>query len=198
MLPIPPTTMAVADAVSYYRELRCLTRDELAYLLSLNGHDLQSDQIARVERSERAVSVDDLVALAYALEVTPAALLSHPPADLEGIEGEPIATGLPADLSPGELADWLEGRTGLDDDSRARWWDEQATRLEILSIHLEDQLAAAFEELREIDRGTEQGIDSTAVEELMSRVRTGELLVYETSQERDVVAMRLDALRGPQ
>lgn len=72
-----PTTVAVAGAIAHFREQRDLTCAELAYLLSLTGHDLGLEAVLQMERGERAVTVDDLVALAYVLDVTPNDLLGH-------------------------------------------------------------------------------------------------------------------------
>jgi hypothetical protein len=50
-----------------------------------------------MENRERIVTVDDLMAIAYALDTTPAVLLTHIPIDMPAPEG-PLATGLPANL----------------------------------------------------------------------------------------------------
>lgn len=61
----------MSDAITHYRQLRELTTDELAYVLLM---------------------LDDLVAIAYVLDTTPAVLLSHIPIDMPEPEG-PFATG---------------------------------------------------------------------------------------------------------
>jgi transcriptional regulator with XRE-family HTH domain len=113
MPPLSPTSLAVSDAITHYRQLRELTRDELAYVLSMSGHPLSPDAIAEMENRDRPVTVDDLMAIAHALDTTPAVLLTHIPIDIPAPEG-PLATGLPADLDQAELRAWVEGRTELD------------------------------------------------------------------------------------
>lgn len=193
----PPTTLAVAGAIAHFRKLRDLTCAELAYLLSLNGHELGLDAVLQIERGKRAATVDDLVALAYVLDVTPNDLLGHVPMPPDAPDGGPIATGPPDDLAPGELQEWLGGRLALDEVSRAAWWAHQEAKLEILSVHLEDQLEAAVEELRDLGELALQEADARPVRQLHARIRGGELAVHETERELDVIGMRLDELRGP-
>ncbi|MFD0305198.1 hypothetical protein [Streptomyces sp. NPDC127119] len=88
------------------------------------------------------MTVDDLVAIAYALDTTPAVLLSHIPIDMPAPEG-PLATGLPGDVDQAELRAWLEGRTTLDRESRVGWWEEQVAHLRGRSAHHEEQLQGA-------------------------------------------------------
>lgn len=195
---IAPTKLAVAAAITHYRELRDLTCAELAYLLSLKGHELGLEAVLQIERAERAATVDDLVALAAVLDVTPNDLLGYVPMPPDAPDGGPIATGLPDDLAPAELGDWLGGQLSLDDASRAAWWEKQEARLEILAAHLEDQLAAAVEELRDLGELALQEADARPVQQLHARISTGELAVHDTGRELDVVGMRLDELRGPQ
>lgn len=192
-----PTTQTVASAIAYHRELRGVTRDEFSYLLSVHCHELTPDKITLMERGERDVTVDDLIALSFVLDVTPNDLLCFVPMPPSGTDGGPIATGLPDDLAPAELADWLSGRLRLDDASRAQWWQEQEARLEILSAHLEDQLGAAIDELHDLGELEDQETDARSAERLHTRIRTGELAVHETGRELDVIGMRLDELRGP-
>lgn len=198
MPPAPPTTLAVAAAITHFREVRDLTSAELAYLISLRGHQLSLDDILCMEKGERAVTVDDLVVLAHVLDVTPNALIGFVPMPPDAPDGGPIATGLPDDLAPGELEDWLDGHLGLDDASRAAWWQAQERRLEILSLHLEDQLAAAVEELRDLDDEAQQDADDSSAQRLYARIQEGELAVHDTGRTLDVIGMRLDELRGPQ
>lgn len=199
MSPLPqPTSTAVAGAVAFFREQRELTCAELAYLLSRKGHELGLEAVLQMEQGEHAITVDDLVALAYVLDVTPNDLLGHVPIPPHAPAGGPIATGLPDDLAPGELGEWLGGQLALDDASRAAWWAEQEEKLEIQRIHFDDQLAAAIVELRELGELAEREVDAKPVQQLHARIRAGELAVHETGRELDVVGMRLDELRGPE
>ncbi|WP_169252845.1 helix-turn-helix transcriptional regulator [Brevibacterium sp. 'Marine'] len=76
MADFPPTSRAFADAVHHYRQLRDLSLDELAYVLSQLGHGLTTADLRRIEHWERAATVDNLIAIAAALGVRPAILLS--------------------------------------------------------------------------------------------------------------------------
>lgn len=193
-----PTTLAVAGAIAHFRELRDLTCAELGYLLSLRSHELTLEEIFRIERGEQSVTVDDLVALAHVLDVTPNDLLGHVPMPPSGTDGGPIGTGLPEDLAPEELADWLSGRLQLDDASRAIWWERREADAAIYLAHCEDQLEAAVDELRDLGELALQEADARPVQRLHVLIREGELAVYETGQMLDVMAMRLDQLRGPE
>ena len=63
-MPRPSTSSrAVGDAIARYRELRRLSRDELAYALSAVGHDLDVDDLRLIEQGRAIVTVDDLVAV---------------------------------------------------------------------------------------------------------------------------------------
>ncbi|WP_406086632.1 hypothetical protein [Streptomyces virginiae] len=89
----------MSDAITHYGQLRELTIDELAYVLLMLDHPISADALAEMERCARPVTVDDLVAIAYVLDTTPAVLLSHIPIDMPEPEG-PFATGLPSDVDP--------------------------------------------------------------------------------------------------
>lgn len=65
---------ALADAVRTYRERRGMTYTDLSRTL---GRDINPVGIRRIENYERRVDIDDLYALAAALEVTPAVLLGE-------------------------------------------------------------------------------------------------------------------------
>ena len=96
-----PTSAAVSEAVRHYRELRGLTRDELTYVLAANGHELDVDDLRGIEDGMTAATVDDLTAIAYALDISPADMFSHVPADQPVPEGSP-ATGVPSDVPMAE------------------------------------------------------------------------------------------------
>lgn len=198
MPPVAPTTLAVSDAIAHYRQLQDLTCNELSYVLSLYGHELPSEDIARMERAEQAVTVDDLMALAHALDTTPTALLSHARTEPPEPEEGPIATGLPDDLVQDELVDWMTGRTALDDESRIRWWQEHASRLDVLLTHLEEQLEGAKAELDDLGELAAQEADAPPVQRLHARIREVELAAHLTERAQAMAGMRLDELRGTQ
>lgn len=57
------------------RRERELTQDDLSKRLALLGRPMPTASIGRLESGDRRVDVDDLMALAYALDVSPLALL---------------------------------------------------------------------------------------------------------------------------
>lgn len=66
---------AVAKNVTALRGKRRLSQQALAALMGELGRPMQSSAIAKIEKGDRRVDVDDLVALAVALNVAPARLL---------------------------------------------------------------------------------------------------------------------------
>lgn len=191
---LPPTSLAVSDAITHYRQLRKLTRDDLAYVLETCGHPLSAEFIAEMENRQRTVTVDDLMALAYALDATPAALLTHIPIDMPMPEG-PLATGLPASLDQAELRAWVEGATCLDHESRVRRSADRVSRLRVLSTHLEEQLQGARAEIRELGDLAGQEADGVPVQVLQDRVRDGEYALNQTELALALAERRLDSLR---
>lgn len=59
----------------------------------------------------------------------------------------PAATGLPMDVEQAELIDWMTGKTALDIETRAHWHEAKAADVHIRSTFLDDQLAAARQEM---------------------------------------------------
>lgn len=147
MPPLPPTSLAVAAAVTHLRTQLELTTDELAYVTLMAGNEIHVDRLRAIERGEASATVDELLILAVALDTTPAELLSFVPEDAP-LPDHQLATAVPDDVDEQELRAWPENRTSLDHESRLRWAQERVQRLEIRSAHVEDQLQAADEELR--------------------------------------------------
>ncbi|MFD2024013.1 MULTISPECIES: hypothetical protein [Promicromonospora] len=193
MLPFAPTSLAVSDAITHYRQLRELTRDELAYVLEMSGHAISAGRIAEMEDRERPVAVDDLVAISYALGTTPAVLLTHIPIDMPDPEG-PLATGLPGDVRQAEARAWIEGRTMLDRESRMRWWRNQVGRLRVLSAHHEEQLQGAYAEIRDLGELAIQEEDAPQVQVLHVLIRDGEHALNQSEIALALAEMQLDTL----
>lgn len=193
MLPLAPTSLAVSDAITHYRQLRELTRDELAYVLEMSGYPLSADVIAEMENRDRRVAVDDLVAISYALGTTPAVLLTHIPIDMPSPEG-PLATGLPGDVQQAEVRAWIEGRTTLDHESRVRWWWNEVARLRVLSAHHEEQLQGAYAEICDLGELAAQEEDAPQVQALHILIRDGEQALNQSEIALALAEMRLDAL----
>jgi transcriptional regulator with XRE-family HTH domain len=104
-----PTAATVAANVRRIRdEVRGWSTYELAGQLAKAGRPIAPSAVSKIERGERQVTVDDLLALAYVLRVTPNALLL--PSTAEG-EIELTAAGT---YAAGDVWDWAEGTRPLD------------------------------------------------------------------------------------
>ncbi len=73
----------VRHRVATFREARRLTLAQLSDRLGQLGRPILPTGISKIENGERRIDVDDLVALALALEVTPNALLIPAGSDTE-------------------------------------------------------------------------------------------------------------------
>jgi transcriptional regulator with XRE-family HTH domain len=105
-----PTAATVAANVKRIRKARGLSTYALSGQLSEAGRPIAPSAVAKVERGERQVTVDDLMALAVALDVSPSALLL-PPTDDPSEKVEITGTAsVPAD----QAWDWMDGRRRLD------------------------------------------------------------------------------------
>lgn len=104
-----PTAMTVAANVRRIRdEVRGWSTYELAGKLSKAGRPIAPSAVSKIERGERQVTVDDLLALAFVLQVNPNALLL--PATAEG-DIELTAAG---PYPSGDVWEWAEGERPLD------------------------------------------------------------------------------------
>jgi hypothetical protein len=177
VMDLPPTTIAVADAVTHYRQIRELTRDELSEILRRNGYLISADDLRRIEARERIVSVDDLMALSYALSTSPARLLAHISVERPTADA-PLATGVPDDVEQGEMLAWIADRTSLDAATRKEWWTDQTQRIEIRHQHVRDQLDGAYEELRVLTSDKDR-VPSRREAILQDRIAEGEAQVTE-------------------
>lgn len=72
---VGPTGAQVAENLRRIRTARGLSTSRLSKLLAFIGRPIQPTGITKIEKRERKVDVDDLVALAAALGVNPSALL---------------------------------------------------------------------------------------------------------------------------
>jgi transcriptional regulator with XRE-family HTH domain len=73
-----PTSRHLAANLRRIRDARRLSTTKLAALLKEAGQPIPATGITRIEKGERRVDVDDLTALAVALDVSPSALLLPP------------------------------------------------------------------------------------------------------------------------
>lgn len=103
----------VAAAIVRHRRRRGWEQSALATRVTEAGRPMSASVLGKVEASTRRVDVDDLVALATALEVSPSALLGlgdpAPAEDTPGTAGGPVETAARDDVEMlGEL-DQLDG-----------------------------------------------------------------------------------------
>lgn len=105
-----PTAQTVAHNVRRVRTARGYSVYALSAALRSNGWPIDPSAVAKVERGERGVSVDDLVALAVVLDVNPSALLLPP---IDGPGATVMITG-GGEIPASEAWDWMDGRRRLD------------------------------------------------------------------------------------
>ncbi|MDX3515891.1 helix-turn-helix transcriptional regulator [Streptomyces caniscabiei] len=87
-MPYGVTGRAVARNVKRLREQRGMSIYKLSDALVRFGRPIPPSAVAKAEKLQRQVTVDDLAALAAALSVTPAQLL-EPPTDCGTCQGTP-------------------------------------------------------------------------------------------------------------
>jgi transcriptional regulator with XRE-family HTH domain len=129
-----PTAATVAANVKRLREQLNLGLRALAQRLADAGRPLTHTALDKIERGTRRVDVDDLMALAAALDISPATLLMPaivPVAGLPKLAYRPEwdapaeVTGLPKDVDANTLWMWLTAqappRPAYDDAAFAAW-----------------------------------------------------------------------------
>lgn len=193
--PVEATTLAVADAVRQYRRTLQLSRDELSGQMASYDHPISPRRLRQIEDAEVPATVDDLVALSFALGVTPTVLLGHLPINTPGPE-QPLGSGLPEDLSYLEFQQWLRGETSLDQPTRLAWYQDKRFRLRIRWDHVEDQLEAARDELQDLAVVHEDELDVARVAYLQQLVPELELLFDETERGLRVLEHQIEVLSG--
>lgn len=164
-----PTALAVAEALNHYRTLDGMPPSDLAYIASLRGYEITPQRLERIERAEEPATVDDLVALSHAPQISPLRLLGHVHSDAYSTESSP-ATALPHDVTQAELIAWLRDETGMDSESRAAWHREHADAHLIRATFLDDQLPGAKDELGEMGELALREAKAPQVIELHDRI----------------------------
>lgn len=106
---VGPTGQAVAANIARLRERRGFTTRQLSGVLERAGRSIPASGITRMEKGDRVVTADELVALAVAFGVSPSALLlpfTEKPDDPIAISGAGRVPALAA-------WEWVDGRTPL-------------------------------------------------------------------------------------
>lgn len=104
-----PTGKTVAENLARLRKTRGLSTRQLSAELERRGRSLSPSGITRMEKADRHVTADELVALAAALGVNPSALLLP----LKDGPDESIdLTGI-GTVGAGEAWDWADGSRPL-------------------------------------------------------------------------------------
>ncbi|MFA3877590.1 helix-turn-helix domain-containing protein [Streptomyces sp. MMCC 100] len=116
--PLGPTGDQVRRNVQRLREAGGMTKRELSEKVTTLGRPIPPLGVSRIENGTRRVDADDLVALAVALGVHPAALLLPP-----DITGEALAevTTL-GTVSARQAWEWAHGMRPLPDAAGAEWY----------------------------------------------------------------------------
>ncbi|WP_319431561.1 helix-turn-helix transcriptional regulator [Mycobacterium sp. RTGN5] len=102
-----PTAETVAANIKRLREGQNLGLRALAARLADAGRPLPHTALDKIERGTRRVDVDDLMAIAVALEVSPATLLMPEVTTTEWDDSEVETTGLPKGTTAELLWGWL-------------------------------------------------------------------------------------------
>ena len=118
--PAGHTNQQVAANLRRARQSIGVDLRELSARIKATGRTVSPSALSKIENGDRRVDVDDLTVFAYALETTPAALLT--PAD------DAVA---PAGVPEGEFASeeiqmWIRGRVKLTVEDLLQYWKEQA------------------------------------------------------------------------
>jgi len=119
--PAGHTNELVAANLRKVRQSSGVDLRELSARIKATGRVISPSALSKIENGDRRVDVDDLTVFAYALETTPAALLT--PAS----EGSQVPAGVPEGrYTPEEIEAWIRGRVKLTTEDLLRFWKEQA------------------------------------------------------------------------
>ncbi|MET8947425.1 helix-turn-helix transcriptional regulator [Streptomyces sp. NPDC004542] len=106
---VGPTGQAVAANIARLRERRGLTTRQLSGELERAGRSIPASGITRMEKGERVVTADELVALAVAFGVSPSALLLP----LTDRSSDPVEVTGGGTVSAGDAWSWANGERPL-------------------------------------------------------------------------------------
>ncbi|MGV0624537.1 helix-turn-helix domain-containing protein [Mycolicibacter minnesotensis] len=137
------TGRTVAANIARFRGLRGLTLAELSARMTEVGRPMTGNTLSAIENRSRRADVDDLVAIAAALSVSPAALLM--PLTDEVDDTVRVSGGAAAG---GSVWDWLTADSPLDTSVVAAERDEFA-----IEAWRREQVPPWAYRLRAVDRG---------------------------------------------
>jgi transcriptional regulator with XRE-family HTH domain len=118
-VPLGPVGRSVIQNLERLRTERELTYRQLSDRLSAIGRPIPTLGLSRIEKGNRRVDVDDLVALCIALEVSPAALLLPP--DPGGEMDDVVELTSKVHVAGSESRRWAGGNTPLPDIEAIPW-----------------------------------------------------------------------------
>lgn len=143
----PTTSDHVRQNIRNLRTEQGLRLADLSEMLKEQGHPLELNTLSRVEQGKRAIDVDDLVAFARALDVSPARMLDDPEA--VGLQQALLLVNdwlsyLHAAGDALSMAAEVESRIRASDWANAVW--DQIDPLLALKLELGQQMAESLSE----------------------------------------------------
>lgn len=119
--PAGHTNEVVAANLRTVRQSSGVDLRELSARIKATGRVISPSALSKIENGDRRVDVDDLTVFAYALETTPAALLTPTAEETHATAGVPQGR-----FKPEEVQAWIQGRVKLTTEDLLRYWKEQA------------------------------------------------------------------------
>ncbi|MFJ4173456.1 hypothetical protein [Microbacterium sp. NPDC089696] len=172
-LHLGPTGHTVAAQIAAIREARQMTFASLSAELDRLGHPIPTLGLRRIESRARRVNVDDLVAIAVALNVSPQTLLMS-----QNDDGA-LPTALPKSFDSSEARAWMRGDLNLTLESRHDYWLERRGEIETALIEADrlaassDVKAAGWARRRVIQLRTDRAQTLERIEAIEELIRTG-------------------------
>ena len=172
-LGLGPTGRIVASRIAEIREARQMTFATLASKLAELGHPIPTLGLRRIESRARRVNVDDLVAIAVALDVSPQALL------MPEYDTAILPTALPSNFTAAEARAWMRGDLNLTLESRHDFWLERLGEIETALIEADrlaessDPQAAGWGRRRAIKLRAERAETTEQIEAVENLIRNG-------------------------
>jgi len=160
MDPVTPNEITARN-IATYRRWRGISQEELADRLIRLGHTSSRRSVSRLEAGEKQIDIDQVYAVALALETTVDKLITpidrQREADFGAIQYEPISLGPDIEEVPPQTAHLVltdgnddlqhvpDTRVTWDDDGYAEWRIPVENIHEMLRASLLDNLAQIFE-----------------------------------------------------